>query len=141
MVINGSSCDRKEIIVQGNIIQHCIKYVYLGAVIHEEATFAQFMKEHTDEKYKNLLKLYAFLGKNSDLPFQMKRKVLEACLISTVLYSSESWFSDRLGKLNPLYMSAQRASGWRSNKPSRLLSRLQHEPHNCHTSYLSLTAD
>ena len=60
-------------------------------------------------KNKNLLKFYSFLNKNGDLLYKMKCRVLEACLLSLVVYSCESWFSDKLGKLNKLYMASIKA--------------------------------
>ena len=109
MVINGSECDRIDINIDGENISHCSKYTYLGAVIHEEISFKQFIDEHTEMKNKNLLKFYSFLNKNGDLPYKMKCRVLEACLLSSVVYSCESWFSDKLGKLNTLYLASIKA--------------------------------
>ena len=53
--------------------------------------------------------MYSFLNENTDLPYKIKSRVLEACLFSSVLYSCESWFNDNLGKLNKLYMASIKA--------------------------------
>ena len=77
MVINGSELDKIDISLEGETIAHCNKYTYLGAVIHEEATFTQFMEDHVAEKSKHVMKLFSFLNKNFDLPYKIKSRVLE----------------------------------------------------------------
>ena len=106
MVINGTEKDKETIVIDGKEIVHCKKYVYLGAIILENPSFAGFIEEHRVEKNKNILKLCSFLNKNPDLPFVLKQRVMEACIFSSILYSSESWFSDKVGKLNSQYLSA-----------------------------------
>lgn len=69
MVINGSEEDRLDIDIDGESIAYCSKYTYLGAVIHEQSSFAQFMNDHVSDKNRNLLKMFSFLNKNFDLPF------------------------------------------------------------------------
>ncbi len=106
MVINGSDYDRSDIAIDNITIEHCTKYIYLGAIIMEQASFSRFMDEHTTDKNKHLLKLFACFNKNCDLPVHMKFKILDACLLSTLLYSCESWFGTGINKLNTMYMAA-----------------------------------
>ena len=73
-------------------------------LLHENTLFSHFIKEHVAEKYKNQLKYYSFLNRNSDLPFIHKLRVLDACLISAIIYGCESWFSSKISKLNTLYL-------------------------------------
>ena len=119
MVINGSEYDRTDINIDDEFISHCTKYTYLGAVIHEDTSFKQFIEEHVALKDKIVLKFYSFLNKNADLPYTLKRRVLEACLFSSLIYSCESWYSDKLGKLNTLYMASVKAAlGVRESCPN-----------------------
>ena len=106
MVINGSEKDRETLRIDGKEILHCKKYVYLGAIILENPSFNSFIEHHRAEKNKNTLKLCSFLNKNPDLPFVIKKKVMEACIFSSLLYGSESWFNDKVGKLNSSYLAA-----------------------------------
>ena len=99
MVINGTEYDRTNICVDSKVISHCKKYTYLGAAIYEDATFHQFIDEPVSAKSKNVLKFHSFLSKNKDLPYTIKYRVFEACLLSSILYSSETWLHDRYGKL------------------------------------------
>ena len=104
MVINGTIQDRRCIEIDGNKIVHCDRYVYLGALILEDATFPKFIQEHAADRNKNLIKLYSFLFKNIDLPLKIKFRVMEACFFSSIFYSCETWFDHRMGKLNTLYL-------------------------------------
>ena len=132
MVINGTEKEKETICIDGKEISHCKKYIYLGAIILENPSFAYFIEEHKAEKNKNILKLCSFLNKNPDLPFLLKQRVLEACIFSSLLYSCETWFSDKVGKLNSLYISAiKMVLGVRVSTPSDVVlleigySRLQ----------------
>ena len=119
MVINGTERDKDTIMIDDKEIVHCEKYIYLGAIILEDTSFSRFIEEHRAEKNKNILKLCSFLHKNPDLPFVIKKKVLEACILSSLLYSCESWFSDSVGKLSSLYLSAiKMVLGVRNSCPS-----------------------
>ena len=60
MVINGTERDRDTIMIDDNEIVHCKKYIYLGAIILEYASFSRFIEEHRAEKNKNILKLCSF---------------------------------------------------------------------------------
>lgn len=48
-----------------------------------------------------LLLLFFFL--NRDIPFQVKFKVFNAALMSSVLYGCESWFNGDLKSIEKLY--------------------------------------
>ena len=43
------------------------------------------------------------------MPYQYKKKVLQAAIISSLLYSCESWFTDSMKQLEQLYISALKA--------------------------------
>ena len=105
MVVNGTTEDKADLHIHGNTVKHCIRYIYLGAIILEDTVFSRFIEAQLQEKNKNLVKFYSFLCKNPDLPFRIKCVVLEACLFA-ILYSCESWFSEKYLKLNSMYMAA-----------------------------------
>ena len=85
---------------------HCSEYVYLGSVFLEEGNFADFMTAHVKAKNKHFYKFLNFVRNNRDAPLQVKRKVFDACLKSTLIYGCESWFYANLSELQTLYMSA-----------------------------------
>ena len=107
MVINESDASDASMGIQLSTVQSMSIWVDL---LHENTLFSHFIKEHVAEKYKNLLKYYSFLNRNSDLPFILKLRVLDACLISAIIYGCESWFSSKISKLNTLYLAAVKAA-------------------------------
>ena len=50
------------------------------------------------------LKFIYFINKNNDIPFNVKFKVFEAALMSTLLYGCESWLSGDIKPVNKQYM-------------------------------------
>ena len=48
-------------------------------------------------------KFIAFLNKNSDLPFIIKKRVFDACLMLAMLYGCESWVNGDLKPINKMY--------------------------------------
>ena len=50
-----------------------------------------------------VMKFISFLKKNNDIPFQVKRRVFDACLTSSILYGCESWLNADLRPVRKLY--------------------------------------
>ena len=67
------------------------------------------MKEHAALKNAHYLKFVAFVKKNTYAPFYVKRQVFRACIMSTLLYSSEVWLGCIDKKINKIYMSCIRS--------------------------------
>ena len=51
------------------------------------------------------MKFVSFVIKNKDFPFAIKRKVMEAALLSSILYASESWIGTSIDVANNAYMT------------------------------------
>ena len=111
MVINHELDDRNPIIAGPNLtIKYTEKYIYLGAVITHDGNICTVMKEHAALKNAHYLKFVAFIKKNSFAPFYVKRQVFRACIISTLLYSCEVWFSNCVDRsIIKIYMSCVKA--------------------------------
>ena len=45
----------------------------------------------------------SFIKKNNDVPFQVKKKVFDAALMSAVLYGCESWLNADMKPIVKLY--------------------------------------
>ena len=108
MVVNGSTRDRENIVVNGMTVKHCTKYVYLGVIILENGSAASMLKAHVADKKKHLNRLIIFLSRNHDAPFFVKRKVFDAAFSSAILYGCEAWLDVSLKPLETMYMSAVR---------------------------------
>ena len=81
------------------VIEHCEKYTYLGSIFTADGSMNTVLTEHVKDKLKHLLKLIAFFQKNNDFTFYVKRKILEAAFLPTLLYGCESWLTDNVSKV------------------------------------------
>ena len=96
MVINGTIVDRQPITCNNLSIKHCDKYIYLGSPFTADGSLATAIKAHAQEKMAHFNKFVSFLHKNNHLPFAIKKRVFDACLISAILYGCESWLNGGL---------------------------------------------
>ena len=104
MAINSDSNDKQPIISKGIIVNYTSSYLYLGAFITDDANYLSSINLHVDDKRKHFLKFVSFLDKNRDLPFPMKKRVAEACILSAILYGCKTWMCVRYGQLESIYM-------------------------------------
>ena len=84
-------------------VENCMSYVYLGAFFTQDGRVETATKTKT--KPKHVMKFVFFVTKNTDCPFWIKRKVFEAALLTSVLYSAEAWLSKDLAHLHKMYMA------------------------------------
>ena len=80
MVINGSCSDKEPIAVNRLVIKHCDIYTYLGSPFTSDGSISSAIKAHAQEKMVHFHKFIAFIEKNNDLPFVIKKRVFDACL-------------------------------------------------------------
>ena len=99
MVINGSNKYRDPIEYNGNIINYCKQYIYLGSPFTDDGSPSTAIKVHANNKMCHVLKFISFLSRNNDVPFIIKKKIFDAALMSAILYGSESWLN---GDLKPI---------------------------------------
>jgi len=109
MVVNGDLQDRAYIALGSVIMKHCLFYVYLGSVFSCTGKLNPALEKHCEEKFCHVLKFVSFVSKNSLFPFAIKKKVLNAALLSAILYSCESWLTNNLKHVQLLYISAIKA--------------------------------
>jgi hypothetical protein len=109
MTINGLEADRSSLIVGTSTIRNCDRYTYLGAIYTQDGQVNSAIRAQCQSKMCHVVKFEAFIKKNSDMPFPMKRKVFESALISSILYGCESWLSNSAATIvGPAYMSCVR---------------------------------
>ena len=58
---------------------------------------------------KHAIKFYSVLNRNPDLPFPLKKRIAEACVLSSILYGTEVWFTNNFGKAETLYTKIVKA--------------------------------
>lgn len=109
MVINGTPMDKVPFVMSNLVVKHCSSYVYLGVIFSADGKCSTSLSEHVANKTKELNKLLIFFTTNYDAPFRVKKKVLEAAFLSSILYGCESWLSVSLKPVQSMYMKAVRA--------------------------------
>ena len=93
MVINGVAADRQDFVVSGVVVKHTTSYIYLGSPSTENGKLKDVIQLHVKSRLKDLNKFKIFCKKNETMPFQYKKKVLEAAIMSSLLYGSETWLT------------------------------------------------
>ena len=93
MVLNGTKEDRHEFTVCSITVKHTTSYIYLGSPFTENGKMKDVIKLHVKSRGKDLNKFRIFCRKNETMPYVFKKKVLEAVIISSLLYGCESWLA------------------------------------------------
>ena len=109
MVINGSEMDRGDVDFHDTVIKHCSRYVYLGSIFTADGSLISSLKEHCADQQKHFHKLVMFLKTNCDIPFSVKRKIVDAAYNAAILYSCESWLGASCIVMNIMYMGGIKA--------------------------------
>ena len=109
MVINGRPLDKVPFVLSNFVVRVCSEYVYLGSVFTADGRTDSSLKAHLESKNKELNKLLIFFATNYDAPFEVKKKVLEACFMSCILYGCEAWLNVPLKMVEAMYMKAVKA--------------------------------
>ena len=99
MVINGNGEDKEPIVCNSDMISYCNQYVYLGSPFTDDGSPSTAVKQHAISKMCHTLKFISFINRNNDVPFVVKRKIFDAAVMSTILYSCESWLN---GDIKPI---------------------------------------
>ena len=92
-VIGGAREDSRPFITRGHEITFSDKYMYLGAWFTADARIESVLRLHEASGDATVNKFALFCAANTDMPFVYKRKVFEAAVMSSLLYSCETWFS------------------------------------------------
>jgi hypothetical protein len=93
MVINGEEDDRNPIIHDDLNITNCDMYTYLGARFTQDGRLTSSVKAQVAAKMCHVVKFEAFVRRNPNASFAVKKKVFSAALIAAILYGCESWLS------------------------------------------------
>ena len=96
------SDDRSPFMLDNVTLAFTESYNYLGTWI-SNTTISNQVKEHIKMKNSHRLKFAAFLSKNSDAPYSVKKKVWQSALMSATFYSCESWLTKDLKVAENVY--------------------------------------
>ena len=82
-------------------IQICYstQYLYLGAWFSDSGKMADIIALHEKSNQAVVNKFSIFCAANSQMPYRYKKLVLDVAVMSSLIYSSESWFT---GNIKPI---------------------------------------
>ena len=103
MVVNGDDLDKGEIMIGDIRVEYSDTYWYLGSPVCDDGNMTTIATVHSKDKIKHVFKFFTFLKKNHNMPFILKRKVAEACVLSALIYGTETWLTDNFKQLDILY--------------------------------------
>ena len=106
MVINGSQQDKAPLHIQdGLTIAYTAHYRYLGAHFTDDGRLSSVVELHARDCVKQANKFAIFTRKNSSMPYHLKKQVLDAALISSMLYGCETWLCKDIKPIGKHYMA------------------------------------
>ena len=74
-------------------------------MITSDGKISSAVSKHVATRGKSTNKLVRFLDKNENPPFLVKKKVVDACFYTSLLYGCESWLEEKVSPdLEKLYM-------------------------------------
>ena len=91
-------------------MKHTTSYIYLGSPFTENGKVKDVIKLHVKSRLKDQNKFKIFCKKNETMPFQYKKQVLEAAIMSSLLYGSETWRTYNLKDVEKMYISAVKSA-------------------------------
>ena len=109
LVINGEERDRKEFTCKNVTVRHASMYIYLGSPFTENGSICSVIELHLKSRVADMNKFKIFCKINSSMPYQYKKKVLQAAITSSLLYGCESWLTEHYKDIEQKYIGALRA--------------------------------
>ena len=116
IVINGNDKDKESLHTEQGVIKNTESLTILGTPISQLGNFKLDVNLHFDLRFKNVIKYFNFLKSNKLAPVSIKLKVLETCVMSSLLYNCETFGEHIPKELEQYYMKMiKSALGVRSN--------------------------
>ena len=84
-VLNGNAEDKESLVINDIKIDHCEKYMYLGAWFTGDGKMQSVLKQHEIENAKTINKFSIFCYNNTTMPYAYKVKVLKAAIGASLL--------------------------------------------------------
>ena len=104
MCVNGSDEDAiKSLTFDDLILSATSCEVYLGSSITNSTKISDDVNADIKMRQCNVVKYFAFLRNNANAPIDVKTKVLDACIMMSLLYNAETWADAKFQKLESVY--------------------------------------
>lgn len=105
MIFNGCRDERVALTVRNMIIGYSSHYIYLGAHFTDDGKMTSVINHHAADCAKHVYKFATFVNKNTNMPYHLKKRVMDAALMSAMLYSCETWLCNNTRQIAKHYMS------------------------------------
>ena len=102
-VINGQERDTAPLMVDDIQICYSTQYLYLGAWFSDSGKMADIIALHEKSNQAVVNKFSIFCAANSQMPYRYKKLVFDAAVMSSLIYSSESWFTGNIKPIEQQY--------------------------------------
>ena len=120
-VINGEAYDREQLKVADVGVNYAPRYLYLGAWFTDSGKMDKIVALHETHSETIVNKFAIFCAANSQMPYIYKKKVFDAAVTSSLLYSSESWLTNNIRGMEKQYNKLLKCLlGVRKNTSSNL---------------------
>ena len=122
IVINGDGNDKEDLKTSFGSINNKTSITILGCKLFETGKILDDINEQIQRRFLAVSKFYNFLRANKLAPIPVKLKVLEACVLSALLYNCETFGNYIPKELNTLYYSLIKCClGVRKCTPNKLV--------------------
>ena len=104
MCVNSNDVRDMEPITVDSITMRCeTSEIYLGSVITNSTKLKTDVEADIKHRQLNVIKFYAFLRINKNAPVAIKLKVLDSCIISSILHNAETWADVNIERLEVMH--------------------------------------
>ena len=118
-VINGDILDYEPLVFGELKIPYKSVYCYLGFFFTDDGKISSALKMHIKIKTADINKFIIFCAVNTSIPFYIKKQVFDSCLLSSLLYGCETWFTNNLKEIEHVYIRMIKVLlGFRESTPS-----------------------
>ena len=98
--------EKDPIMFDDDVVKNVDESIYLGSIVTDSGNVSMDVKAEIKRKEKKFNKFNAFLTQNPNAPLTVKEKVLDACIVSAVIYNCETWGDAQLDELEKKYRNA-----------------------------------
>ena len=110
IVINGDENDREKLPFGDTFIENGDHIGLLGSHLDQDASMKKDLARHCLKRYPSCIKYYNFLRSNHLAPLVINIKVLEACVVSSLLHNCETFGNCPTTELERMYMKLIKAA-------------------------------
>ena len=91
--------DEEPLELENLLLNSTTSEVYLGSCVTNSTNIADDVTADIKHRQISVVKFFSFLRCNKNAPVHVKTKTLEACILTSLLYNSETWASAKIDRL------------------------------------------